>query len=51
MKIAGFGDEIDVTTRSLDEPNRLSPQDHTYMNDKLSWIKLADSLPEYSESR
>ena len=46
-----FLDEIDVTTCGLDEPNRLPPQDHTYTNNKFSWIKLADSLPEYSESR
>lgn len=44
-------DEIDVTTSSLDDPNRLPPHDHTYTSSKLGWVKLADGLPEYPEAR
>ncbi len=43
--------EIDVTTCSLDEPERLLPDDHTHTNSKLGWIKLADGLPEYGQAR
>ena len=46
-----FFDEIDVTTCSLDEPDGLPPRDHTWTSSKLSWVKLADQLPEYKESR
>jgi hypothetical protein len=48
---ADFPDEIDVTTCSLDAPEGLTPRDHTYTSSKLSWVKLADQLPEYQESR
>ena len=44
-------DEIDVTTCSLDEPNRLPPKDHTRTSSRLAWIHLADGLPEFRESR
>ena len=44
-----FPDEIDVVTCSLDDPDGLQPLDHTYVSSKLSWVKLADHLPEYPE--
>jgi hypothetical protein len=44
-------DEIDVTTCSLDNPEELPPRDHTRTSSKLSWVKLADQLPDYQESR
>jgi len=44
-------DEIDVTTCSLDDPDSAPPRDHTYVSSKLSWIKLADELPEYQKNR
>lgn len=43
--------EIDVTTCSLDDPEQMPPKDHTRTSSKLSWVKLADQLPEYLESR
>ena len=46
-----FLDEIDVTTCSLDEPEKVSPKDHTYTSSKVSWLKLTDPLPQYPESR
>ena len=46
-----FADEIDVTTCSLDDPERLPPLDHSWVSSKLSWIRLADNLPIYSENR
>ena len=46
-----FLDEIDVTTCSLDEPERMPPRDHSHTSSKLSWVKLADQLPEHQEGR
>ena len=46
-----FLDEIDVTTCSLDDPERVPPKDHTHTSSKLSWVKLSDQLPEHQESR
>ncbi len=43
--------EIDVTTCSLDAPERLPPKDHTRTSSKLAWVKLADGLPRHKEAR
>ena len=44
-------DEIDVTTCSLDDPERLPPQDHTRTSSRLGWVRLADGHPEFREAR
>lgn len=44
-------DEVDVTTCSLDDPERLPPKDHTRTNSKLSWVRLDDDLPSFQEAR
>ena len=46
-----FPEEIDVTLCSLDNPEAVRPQDHTWTSSQLTWIKLADGLPSYLESR
>jgi len=46
-----FPDEVDITTCSLDEPERVPPKDYTYTSAKLSWVKLADGLPRFPEAR
>jgi len=43
--------EVDVVACSLDDPERLSPQDHVFHSRKLSWIHLSDGLPVYPEAR
>jgi hypothetical protein len=43
--------EIDVNTVSLDDPDAVPPRDHTRTSSRLSWVKLADGLPEYPEAR
>jgi hypothetical protein len=43
--------EIDVNTSSLDEPERVPPVDHIYTSTRLEWVKLADGLPQFRESR
>jgi hypothetical protein len=51
FELEGAGDEIDVTTCSLDEPNRVPPVDHTRTSSKLEWVTLAYGLPQFRESR
>ena len=44
-------DEIDVTTCSLDDPERLPPRDHSDTASQLSWLHLADRWPRFAQSR
>jgi hypothetical protein len=43
--------EIDVTVGSFDHPERVSPRDHIWVDDRLAWISLADGLPQHARSR
>src|SRR5262245_18395647 len=43
--------EIDITTCSLDDPERVPPKDHTRTSSKLRWVKVGDDLPEHAEAR
>lgn len=43
--------EIDVTTCSLDDPGAVPPQGHIFTHSKVSWVVLADGLPQYLRSR
>lgn len=47
----GYPDEIDVTTASLDDPEAMPPADHTRTATQLGWVRLADGLPCYAETR
>jgi hypothetical protein len=51
FELDGAGDEIDVTTASLDEPNAVPPRDHTRTSSRLEWVKLGDGLPQFPEGR
>ena len=42
---------IDVTLASLDDPGAITPVDHIWAKRQIPWIKLADGLPRFSESR
>jgi hypothetical protein len=44
-------EEIDVTVCSLDDPDRIVPQDHTFVRSRLQCIALADGLPQYAAKR
>jgi hypothetical protein len=42
---------IDITTCSLDEPERFRPTHHSYVSHELSWMKAAHRLPKYAKFR
>ena len=42
---------IDVTLGSMDDPEMMTPQHHTWIEGQLSWIFLDDGLPRYSRER
>jgi hypothetical protein len=42
---------IDVTLGSMDDPERLKPEDHTWTESRLSWLALNDRLPQYPRER
>jgi len=44
-----YGDKIDVTTCSLDDPDAFPPVGHVWTSHKLRWVKLADGLPCFEE--
>lgn len=44
-------DEIDVTTASLHDPERVPPQSHTWRASGLSWAGSEDGLPAYQGKR
>ena len=43
-------DEIDVTIASLDEPAPFSPQKVIWLEDKLPWVVIDESLPKFQKS-
>ncbi|MDP6567586.1 MAG: GFA family protein [Alphaproteobacteria bacterium] len=43
-------EEIDISAGSLDEPERVSPQDHIWIGSKLPWINMDDGLPRLEGS-
>ena len=40
---------IDVTIASLDDPTRFAPQKVIWLEDKLPWVKLDESLPHFQK--
>jgi hypothetical protein len=44
-------DSIDVTLGSMDAPETLTPEDHTWTESRLRWITLADYLPTHPRER
>jgi len=44
-------DEIDVTVATFDQPEIATPADHIWTEDRISWIKLADNLPQHARGR
>jgi hypothetical protein len=46
-----YPDDVDVTTASLNEPERVPPKDHTFTSSCLSWARWEDDLPRFAEAR
>jgi len=44
-------DEVDVSICSLDDPEAVRPEDHTYVRSRLGWAIVADGLPQYLAAR
>lgn len=44
---AAFADEIDIAAGSLDRPDDAPPAHHTWISQKLAWVRLADGLPQH----
>jgi hypothetical protein len=44
-------DAVDLTLCSLDDPEALAPEDHTYTRSRLSWLQTSDDWPRYATSR
>ena len=40
------GDEIDVTTASLDDPEAAGPLEHIWTRSRLAWMTGLDALPD-----
>jgi hypothetical protein len=43
--------ELDVTTASLDDPQRVPPADHVHDGARLAWVRIDDGLPRFAGSR
>jgi len=46
-----FAAAVDVTTASLDEPERCPPRDHTWASERISWWRPEPRWPEFPRSR
>ena len=43
--------EIDVTTRSLDDPEPFAPSHHSWLGDAPRWSRPTDGLPAFERNR
>ena len=46
-----FPHAVDVTTASLDQPERCAPVDHSWVSDRLPWWRPEPRWPEFPSSR
>jgi len=40
-------EEIDIAVVTLDDPARITPQAHIWLQDKAAWLAVDDGLPKY----
>lgn len=45
------GAEIDIATASLDSPEAVPPQDHTWFGSRQPWMQPGDALPRHATAR
>jgi hypothetical protein len=48
---AGRPDEVDVTTASLDDPERFPPTYHAWIGEGIGWLRFGDGLPTFAAAR
>jgi len=46
-----YADTIDITTCSLNEPERFPPTHHSWLSHDVPWVKFGDGLQGFQESR
>ncbi len=46
-----YPDEIDIASATLDDPARMPPGDHTFVQYQLPWMRMSDGLPAYPRTR
>lgn len=39
--------DLDVALATLDEPQRLAPEAHVWVADKVPWLQISDDLPQF----
>ena len=49
--VSKAGDEVEITTPTLDEPEVVGPSEHCYCSSQLTWLSLKDGLPRYQEEK
>ena len=47
----GRAAQIDITTCSVDKPERFPPTHHSWLGHDLDWLRFGDELPGFQESR
>jgi hypothetical protein len=45
-----LGDRVQVTIGSLDEPQRVRPDDHVWTREQLPWFRIEDDRPRFERS-
>jgi hypothetical protein len=45
-----LGDRVQVTLGSLDEPQRVRPDDHVWTQDQLPWFEINDQLRRFKQN-
>ena len=43
-------ESVDLTLGSMDDPEKITPEDHTWTENRISWVTL-DHLPAYPQER
>ena len=45
-----LADRVQVTLGSLDQPERVKPQDHVWVRSRIPWFQVAEELPRFERN-
>ena len=45
-----LAERVQIALGSLDDPNRVRPDDHVWTSSRIEWFEVNDSLPRFPES-